>query len=124
MGTRVSVEVNGAREVEALLEGLARVCVAQIRGGLVPVKLYSAGVRYAREPLGRERWQSAAETLRRGEGDCEDLVAWRVAELRCMGEEAHPMVYSPRPGLLHCVVRRSHGRVEDPSKKLGMRGPG
>lgn len=124
MGTTVATEVNGALEVQALLEGLARVCVVQIRSGRVSAKLYASGVRYQREPMGRERWQSAVETLRRGAGDCEDLVAWRVAELRCGGEWAEPMVYSPRPGLLHCVVKRSHGRIEDPSKKLGMRGRG
>ena len=124
MGTKATVEVNGALEVQALLEGLARICAIQIREGKVPARLYTSGVRYQREPTGRERWQTAAETLRRGAGDCEDLVAWRVAELRCQGKQADPMVYSPRPGLLHCVVKLSHGRIEDPSKKLGMRGPG
>jgi len=108
-----------------MLEGLALASLTQIRAGRVSIALYRSGVRYRREPRGVERWQTAAETLRRGHGDCEDLVAWRVAELRARGEKgARPHVYSPRVGLMHCVVRRGNGALEDPSKLLGMRGPG
>lgn len=124
MGTVARVAISGAREVEALLEGLARVCAAQIAAGAVRVPLFSSGVRYEREPAGRERWQSARETLRRKAGDCEDLVAWRVAELRARGDNARPLVYQPRPGLLHCVVRRGDGSIECPSRILGMSGNG
>jgi hypothetical protein len=119
-----TVEIAGPREVEAMLHGLAKVCAVQLLGGRVRVGLYSSGVVYRREPLGREIWQSAWQTLMRGHGDCEDLVAWRVAELWVAGETgAMPKCYAPRPGLIHCVVRRASGKIEDPSKKLGMGKP-
>ena len=108
--------------MQGLLWGLALASLAQIRKGKVRVPLFASGVRYEREPRGRERWQTAEETLGLGTGDCEDLVAWRVAELWAAGERAEPKVYSPRPGLLHCVVRRADGTIECPSTRLGMRG--
>ena len=116
-----TVEIHGAREVECLLYGLARLSALQIRDGRVTVRLYEAGIQYRREPLGREGWQSAHQTMLRGDGDCEDLVAWRVAELWILGESgASPRCYAPRQGLIHCVVRRANGSSEDPSKILGM----
>lgn len=120
MSTVASVKVYGPREVQALLWGLCLADIAQLRAGQVRVPLFRSGVVYRKEPTGREQWQTAKDVLRSGAGDCEDLVAWRVAELVCAGEEARPLVYRPRRGLLHCVVRRADGRIEDPSKKLGM----
>lgn len=121
----ITCTVTGAAEVEGLLYGLAKASLAQILSGKVRGKLYSSGVRYKREPLGRERWQTAAETSLKMSGDCEDLAAWRTAELWAAGElGARPECYSPRPGLIHCVVRRADGTREDPSRKLGMGGAG
>lgn len=111
-------------QVQGLLWGIMMASVAQIREGLVRVPLYKSGVRYAREPLGSEVWQTALETLEKGFGDCEDLVAWRCAELRCAGEDATPYVKDVRPGLRHCLVRRANGALEDPSRALGMGGAG
>lgn len=86
--------------------------------------LYASGVRYQREH-NREDWQTAEETLQRGHGDCEDLAAFRAAELRNAGElGAKAVCYAPRPGLIHCVVRRADGTIEDPSRRLGMNGKG
>ena len=116
-----TITVHGPEETTELLYGLARVSLLQIRRGLIKAPLYKSGVVYQREPLGREIWQPAWETQLRKNGDCEDLVAWRVAELWASGEsKARPHCYSPRPGLIHCVVRRANGKLEDPSKKLGM----
>ncbi len=47
--------------------------------------LYTSGVRYEAEPIGREDWQDVLTTLRRGNGDCEDLASWRAAELQKQG---------------------------------------
>lgn len=122
---KATVEIHGANEVEALLHGLARVCFAQIKAGRIRAPLYKSGVVYKREPLNRECWQSAIITQMRRSGDCEDLVAWRVAELWATGEtKARPECYSPRAGLIHCVVRRADGTREDPSRLLGMGGVG
>ena len=121
---RLTCYVRGPREIEAMLYGLARACLAQMREQKFP-PLYKSGVRYKREPIGQEVWQTAKETLAKGYGDCEDLAAWRLAELWMSGETgARPECYSPRPGLIHCVVRRATGRREDPSKRLGMGGAG
>jgi hypothetical protein len=58
--------------------------------------------------------------MRRGGGDCEDLATWRAAELRAVGEPARVIVYRSAPSVLHAVVRRGDGRIEDPSRRLGM----
>lgn len=112
-----------AKLVQALLTGLALASLEQMRERRLP-SLYASGVRYARE-RGREQWQTAEETLRLLSGDCEDLTAYRCAELWIAGEvAARPLCYAPRPGLIHCVVRRGSGVIEDPSKLLGMSGKG
>jgi hypothetical protein len=125
--TRVSADCE---QLEGLLEGIIGLSLAQLRqrarkGKPPPPPLYASGVRYRRERRGQEDWQSIAETYKRKAGDCEDLVAARVAELRYAGEKgAMPKLYSPRPGLVHCIVLRADGTTEDPSKVLGMKGKG
>lgn len=87
--------------------------------------LYQSGVRYRNEPLGYEWFDDILICLGRGWGDCDDLVAWRIAELREQGElaEIH-MVWQPgmqtRTRLFHVLVRRENGEIEDPSAILGM----
>lgn len=95
-----------------------------MRGGFP--SLYKSGVRYQREP--EEVWKHAVDTLADGWGDCEDLAAWRAAELRVSGEDpkAAVITYKSRPRTWHAVVLRGDRRIEDPSRRLGMhaRGPG
>lgn len=119
-----------------MLEGLTRVCGDQIKlgapgpdGGLFSRKvplLYASGVRYQRED-GTEDWQDTLTTLEKGWGDCEDLAAWRTAELRvCYGRRAHPFLTfreDDRGFHYHAllwVMGPSGWRLEDPSRKLGM----
>lgn len=86
--------------------------------------LYEAGVVYQAEEPGHEDWQTIPYVLDRGEGDCEDLACWRVAELRIRrGIRAVPrLTWRPRVNgrLYHITVRYPDGRVEDPSRVLGM----
>jgi transglutaminase-like putative cysteine protease len=90
-----------------------------IKAGRLP-RLYSAGVRYAREPVGKERWQSAAELLRARRGDCEDLSGYLAAEIRVYdGLPARVAIVPNTMGGYHAVVS-INGRIEDPSRKLGM----
>lgn len=52
-------------------------------------KLYKSGVEFAPEP-NQGKWEDFADCLTvldRGWGDCDDLVAYRVAELRANGED-------------------------------------
>jgi hypothetical protein len=86
--------------------------------------LYRTHVRYrreARDKSGRrkEEWLTAHEGYRRGFMDCEDLAAWRSAELKLGGVEALPHAYETSIGW-HIKVIWPNGKVEDPSKILGM----
>lgn len=90
-------------------------------GGVGP-----AGVRYQEEPPGQEDWQDIPTTLKLGIGDCEDIACWRAAELRVReGIMAEPtFIWKLRPNggyLYHILVRYPDGRIEDPSRTLGMR---
>lgn len=118
-----SIHLHDVADLEELLDGMVRISVSQLRRGLCP-PLYDAGVRYTREPRGREQWQTALETYRLREGDCEDLSIWRAAEHRLIGVEAKAVIIDIRPGLKHCVVKLPGGNFEDPSKRLGMLGRG
>lgn len=110
-----------------LLQALVLRDLAYLRRHGAPA-LYRAGVRYEREPLGREDWQDIPITLRRRHGDCEDLACWRVAELRLRGIAAKPYVTwrplrAPDGGTLtlyHIRVQWPDGRIECPSRVLGM----
>lgn len=89
--------------------------------------LYRSGVRYAEEPFGYESWPNIPVILRRGAGDCEDLVAWRVAELRAQGIPARPSWNFRDLSGPHGEYRLYHIRAwipgvgfEDPSRILGM----
>lgn len=114
-------------------------------------KIYQARVRYVREPLGRELdkllppevhamlarfpmfkpwmmqteiWKAIRYVMRDGFGDCEDLACWKAAELNMEGVPAFPDFSYRKVGRLsiyHIFVRLPGGRIEDPSKRLGMR---
>ena len=94
------------------------------RAGRPFPQLYSSGVRYKRQPMvaGQERFQPIPRVLRRGNGDCDQLACWRAAELQLQGELARAIPVRVNPRLMHVVVRRGDGRIEDPSKILGMKG--
>jgi hypothetical protein len=82
--------------------------------GQVP-RLYESGIVY-REP-GKKQWFNVADLYDEGFGDCKDLVACRVAELRYFDAElAMPHVYlTRRERRYHAVVKRADGSIEDPS---------
>jgi hypothetical protein len=95
--------------------------------------LYKSGVFYKSEPLGVdacghgfEDWCDIIDVMKQGHADCEDLAAWRVAELRAHGVAARPYVRKPRllkhkrVLMYHIQVLLPDGRIEDPSRRLGM----
>ncbi len=88
--------------------------------------LYDSGIRYCREAAGREYWQDAHELYAALRGDCEDLACMRAAELRVRnGIHARPFLVRRHRGrlfLYHVLVQYPTGRLEDPSKILGMEG--
>jgi len=91
--------------------------------------LYKSGAVYVPEPPGEDHWQDIPRCLELVGGygsDCEDLSAWRVAELRVRYNEpaARCDVMARKLGrftLFHIRVRRQDGSLEDPSKILGMK---
>lgn len=102
--------------------------------GQIP-KLYESGIRYRAEPIGQEDWLDILSCLQahkeEQEGgkqstlDCEDLACWRAAELQAEGIAAHPVFVWRKiedgSHLYHIVVRYPDGRIEDPSRRLGMK---
>jgi hypothetical protein len=117
---------NGAkgRVLELLLEALIAADIEYLRVCPSTPSLYDSGVVYEEEPGERDNWQDIPETLGLGNGDCEDLGCWRIAELRFRAEErATPFITWREVGdrtVYHIAVRRSDGTVEDPSRLLGM----
>lgn len=89
--------------------------------------LYESGVRYEAEPRGEEDWCDIPHVLSQGWGDCEDLAAWRIAELRQRGIAAKgKLKWFKAPSrsqatLYHVQVVLPGNKLEDPSRKLGMR---
>lgn len=84
--------------------------------------LYQAGVRYERE-MGTEEWRGIPIVLKHKAGDCEDLASWRVAELIYHGMPAQIFLKKKKKGnfyLFHVMVQHADGRIEDPSRRLGM----
>lgn len=104
---------------DAALEGLTAENEWLMRSGPLP-PLYASGVRYETEK--QEMFRHAAMVAASGVGDCEDLAAYRAAELRVTGEDPDACVhtYVSGPRRLHAVVRRGDGSIEDPSLVLGM----
>lgn len=123
MALSPKLDADGIEEIECLLEGLTRLDLSQLRRGLAP-PLYSSRIRYRREARGNEEWQSAVRANRAGYADCEDLAAYLAASYRLVGVNARVIVKQTGPGLKHCLTLMPDGTIEDPSKRLGMKGRG
>lgn len=96
--------------------------------------LYESGVTYHNQPGEQhpgqlDRWRDIPRLIQAGYGACEDLAAWRVAELNAGGETGARIgvitQQSPVDGsvMYHVVVIRANGQPEDPSALLGMGTP-
>lgn len=115
---RISLDLTDPRDWEEVLEALVRISVRQRRRGVVPA-LSATRVRYVREPRGQEHWQTAAQSLRSGEGDCEDLAVYLVADARVRGVPARVVVRRVGQGKYHALALIS-GKLVDPSRARGM----
>lgn len=122
IGLEVPWSTAGVRCALGALTACNRILMrdSRRRGRRVP-PLYRSGVRYRRQPP--ERFLTWPRVLARGYGDCDQLAAWRAAELQEMGIAARAVPRRVRAGLMHVVVVWPNGRVEDPSRKLGMGKP-
>lgn len=89
--------------------------------------LYRSGVYYQEEPFGLEDFFDVPTILKQGHADCEDLAAWRAAELKVAGYwsdvlvtwEALELDTGDIDILFHVRTLTPYG-VEDPSEILGM----
>jgi hypothetical protein len=77
--------------------------------------------------LGGERFRDIGRILEKGAVDCDNLAAWRAAELRQSGIAASPYITwkqrSDGGYTYHVLVRWPDNTLEDPSLLLGMGGP-
>lgn len=111
-----------------LVEALAGVNTAFLERNPRTPSIYESGVRYsdAHETCSscEDLWWDIPVVLSHGYGDCEDLAAWRLAELWMQGIPARAHVTSALLGqgntLYHVQVMLPDGQIEDPSRILGM----
>lgn len=75
-----------------------------------------------------EHFREIPRIIENGGGDCDNLAAWRAAELRELGIQAKPYItWRKRPDggyTYHVIVLWPDGSSEDPSLLLGMGGEG
>jgi hypothetical protein len=126
MEVRVAIPEQhvSAAVLDPLLEGTAVLSQKMIEEGAAPTfeEAIKRGVQWKAEPPGHESFDHAAIVIARGNGDCDDLAAYRAGSLRASGEDpdARPFVYKTGPHRWHAVVERGDGSVEDPSQTAGM----
>lgn len=129
----VVLPFRGKSDIDWALQFATANAVRELRDHPGIPLLYRSGVRWKRDqcnapgtPGACERFLSPLQVLREGKvGDCDDLGPWLAAE-RILGkggprDRRARAVAIPSPGVgWHVVVRRGDGRIEDPSKVLGM----
>ena len=108
---RVQADVFAAF-VETLVEVNRIVLRASGAVAAPATSLYASGVRFQEDA----RWQDVTSMRSTGYGDCKDLVAWRLAELRGQGVDARLHVIFSKAGgtdVFHMVVLHPGGQLED-----------
>jgi len=126
----VGRELNRFFPVILCLETLCQINEWHHKQHKLPI-LYRSGVRYEAEPPGQEEWLDIITLLRKQKGDCEDIACARVAEIRHhLKIAAVPAIrwknfqtgFNKIVTLVHVLVLWPDGKIEDPSKVLGMGG--
>ena len=114
-----SVDISGlsGKEYSKLIEGLVAINQEILSNNPDISPLYDSNVGYQEEKPGQEVWKPLTRVIDAGVGDCEDLTAWRVAELRNQGEDVQPIFIDNGRGY-HAVVEYNNGEIEDPSQIL------
>lgn len=109
--------------LQILLDTLFQFDILYLREHPQTPLLYDSGVFYLEEKSNSEDWRDIPNTLRKGNGDCEDLACWRAAELVVKyNVDAYPFATYQDLGkltLFHVLVWTPYG-IEDPSRELGM----
>lgn len=95
----------------------------EIRKGKIP-HLYKSGVKYIKQDPKACAMRTPSEVLKRGGGDCKQLVIWSIAENREAGINSTPRIIwlADKKGLrAHAQERMPDSTIHDPSHHLGMR---
>jgi hypothetical protein len=127
----LDIEIGGteAQKEQAALEICQCIEVAmsrarrEVKARKVP-HLHKSGVKYVAQDSRACALRPPTDVLKRGGGDCKQLVLWRIAELRESGVHATPRIIwlADKKGLrAHAQVRLPDGSTEDPSYNLGMK---
>ncbi len=110
-----------------LLEALVRINLTWLQSHPDVPPLYRAPVRYQFDSRFPDAWKDIPTILDDGQGDCEDIACWRIAELVNVGiRGVRPYLRWRKQNdhyIYHVLVYLPDGRVEDPSLAMGMAGP-
>lgn len=116
MRIRLASSIDKRSRAETIREfilALARHNLVWYRQQCVPTLIYGT-VKYRRSQ--NDDWLDYPSLLFEGAGDCEDLVAARLAELWYIGVDAQPLVEWQYPtNDWHITILLPDGKIEDPS---------
>lgn len=122
----IVVPWQDAADLQAALDAVTAIDMHQLATMRIP-PLYESGVYWRDEtclakniPETCERFLTAAQCLKEGAGDCDDLAPWRAAELLLQGVRARAIPQRVDGRNWHVVVQLPRGGVECPSTILGM----
>lgn len=106
--------------VKHLIDGIARGAKFLYPGWRLPL-LYESGVDFVLPPShgsGHEYFALPPVVYARKQGDCDQLVIWRLIELHAAGERGAECKADWIGNAMHVRLRRQDGRTEDPARIL------
>ncbi len=110
--------------LDAALESVTRLNEQLLESGQTPTahQLIEQGAQWRPEPPGQEHFDHGGILAQRGWGDCDDWAPLHAASLRKTKEDpgAKAEVIRSGPHTWHAIVKRSNGKIDDPSKAAGM----
>ncbi len=119
------------RAMHFVLHALCCIDYEYLQSFRVP-PIYRSGVRYDNPRAGKKEWFDVGKCMEEKLGDCKDLACWLVAEHWMKGIRSRPYIryrtkhYVDASGrrkrfsLYHVLVQLPNGKLEDPSRVLGM----
>lgn len=119
---------KGQGDIDFALSLATVIALRELRANPRIPKLYRSGVRWRRDKCKApgvdgacERFLSPLQLLKERFGDCDDLGPWLAAERILEGNKRARAKSIRAPGIgYHVIVELGDGRIEDPSKRLGM----
>lgn len=127
----LDIEIGSTEEEKAIAANEICQCMEiaiararrEIRKNKIP-HLYKSGVKYIAQDPKACAMRTPTEVLKRGGGDCKQLVIWSIAENREAGINSTPRIIwlADKKGLrAHAQERMPDKSIHDPSYNLGMK---